>query len=127
MIADMEKILDNFLMLSQKLSKDISLKTFIDCFPYPILIYAPDGMPVMVNQAFLKSYNIDSADKITNKYNVFKDCQITTSELLPYTKRVFIGETFFKTNIKAPLEDIFLRFEIKDLDIEAMLDRKSVV
>jgi AraC family transcriptional regulator len=116
----MDNLLDNYLNISQKFNDDISLRAFIECLPYPIIIYKPDGAPVMVNKNFLKSYNIQSAREIVDKYNVFKDIQITTPELLPCAKRVFCGESFFSSNLKAPLEHIVLRFGIRDFDIEAM-------
>lgn len=116
----MNKVLDN-MKLSQRFGRDISLiDNLIDSFPYPIQVYSPDGTSVMVNRALLRDYNLDSPDIIVGKYNVFKDYSVTTNELLPFAKRVFNGETFFKTNIKVPLEDIFLRFGTRDLDIEAM-------
>lgn len=110
----------NYFNLSQRFSDDISLRAFIDCLPYPIIIYKPDGAPVMVNKIFLKSYNIQSAEENVNKYNVYEDCHITTPELLPYTKKVFSGESYFKADLKAPLEIIFSHFGIQDSDIEAM-------
>ncbi|NLC17581.1 MAG: hypothetical protein GX756_06875, partial [Clostridiales bacterium] len=51
-----------------------------------ILIIVVSFMQAQAEKITRKSYNIDSADEIAGKYNVFKDCQITTSELLPYTK-----------------------------------------
>lgn len=119
-IMDIYKELDA-LRLSNRLSKDISLLAdLIDCIPYPIQVYAPDGTSVFVNRALLNDYNIDRPDKIVGKYNVFKDYGVTTAELLPFAKSVFNGETFFKTNIKVPLEAISLLFAPMDLDIEAM-------
>ncbi|HEY8443336.1 MAG TPA: hypothetical protein VIL24_00870 [Clostridia bacterium] len=64
----MEKLLD-YSIISRKFGDDISLQAFVDCMPYPIIIYKPDGVPAMVNKAFLKSYNIGSADEIVFFYN----------------------------------------------------------
>ncbi len=37
--------------------KEELLAKVIECFPYPIEIYAPDGTAVLVNKALLKEYH----------------------------------------------------------------------
>ena len=49
------------------------LDKVIECFPYPMQIYAPDGTSVMVNQAMLDEYHVSDPDVIVGKYNVFQD------------------------------------------------------
>lgn len=51
----------------------------IECFPYPIQIYAPDGTSVMVNKAMLDEFHVSSPDMIVGKYNLFKDPFIIAS------------------------------------------------
>lgn len=99
---------------------DSFLINFIDGIPYPIQVYAPDGTSVMVNKAMLKDFNLDCPDKIVGKYNLFKDATVIKEGLIPYAKRTFKGETFTIADIKVPLEDINLRYGVKDSDIEAM-------
>jgi len=43
------------------------LAKVIECFPYPIEIYAPDGTSVMVNKAMLSEYKISNPDVIVGK------------------------------------------------------------
>ncbi|MGI6685178.1 MAG: hypothetical protein ACOX47_06835 [Bacillota bacterium] len=53
--------------------KEELLAKVIECFPYPIQVYAPDGTSVLVNKAVLNEYHVSSPDMIVGKYNVFKD------------------------------------------------------
>lgn len=96
------------------------LAKVIDCFPYPIQIYAPDGTSVLVNKAMLAEYYAVSPDMIVGKYNIFKDPYIVASGQLSVLKRAFQGETVFFTDIKVPLEDIAERYGINDLDVVAI-------
>jgi len=92
----------------------------IECFPYPIQIYAPDGTSLMVNKAMLAEYPLISQDMVVGKYNIFKDPYIAALGQLPALQRAFQGETVFFQDVKVPLDDIAERYGIKDLDIEAM-------
>ncbi len=95
------------------------LAKVIDCFPYPIQIYAPDGPSVLVNKAMLAEYHAISPDMIVGKYNIFKDPYIVASGQLPVLKRALKGETVFFSDVRVPLEDIAERYGIIDLDIIA--------
>ena len=53
--------------------KEELLARVIECFPYPIQIYASDGTSVLVNKAMLAEYHVISPDMIVGKYNIFKD------------------------------------------------------
>lgn len=100
--------------------KEELLAKVIECFPYPIQIYAPDGTSVLVNQAMLADYHSISPDMVVGKYNVFKDPYIVASGQLPVLKRAFEGETVFFQDVRVPLNDITSRYGIKDLDVEAL-------
>jgi len=75
--------------------KEELLAKVIECFPYPIQVYAPDGTSVLVNQAMLAEYHAVSFDVVVGKYNIFKDPYIVASGLLPVLKQAFKGETVF--------------------------------
>jgi AraC family transcriptional regulator len=100
--------------------KEELLAKVIECFPYPIQIYAPDGTSVLVNQAMLAEYHVSSPDVVVGKYNIFEDPYIVASGQLPVLKRVFQGETVFFPDIKVPLEDIAERYGIQDFDVGAV-------
>lgn len=101
-------------------SKEELLAKVVDCFPYPIEIFAPDGTSVMVNKAILAEYHAISPDMVVGKYNIFKDPYIIASGQIPTLKRAFQGETVFFHDVRVPLEDIAKRYGIRDFDVEAV-------
>ena len=100
--------------------KEELLAKVIECFPYPIQIYAPDGSSVLVNKAMLAEYHTISADMVVGKYNVFKDPDVIATGQLHALKRAFRGETVFFPDVKVPLEGIAERYGIEDFDVEAI-------
>lgn len=100
--------------------KEELLAKVIECFPYPIQIYAPDGTSVMVNKAMLAEYHAISPGMVVGKYNIFKDPYIVASGQLHVVKRAFRGETVFFTDVRVPLEEIAERYDIQDFDVEAV-------
>ncbi|MDD4239689.1 MAG: AraC family transcriptional regulator [Desulfotomaculaceae bacterium] len=100
--------------------KEELLAKVIECFPYPIQVYAPDGTSVLVNKAVLNEYHVSSPDMIVGKYNVFKDPSVIATGQLHVLKRAFQGETVFFPDVRVPLEDIAERYGIQDFDVEAV-------
>ena len=96
------------------------LARVIDCFPYPIQVYDPNGTSVLVNKAMLAEYNGVTPDMVVGKYNIFDDPYIIASGQIPALKRAFKGETVQFLDVKVPLEDIVRRYGIKDLDVVAI-------
>jgi len=45
-------------LLRSSLGREELLTKVIECFPYPIEVYAPDGTTVLVNRAMLNEYHI---------------------------------------------------------------------
>jgi hypothetical protein len=102
------------------------LAKVIECFPYPIEAYAPDGTSVMVNKAMLAEYPTVSPDAVVGKYNIFKDPAIIASGQIDVLRRAFNGETVFFSDVKVPLEVIAKRYGIQDFDIEAVFQDITV-
>jgi len=100
--------------------KEELLAKVIECFPYPIQIYAPDGTSVLVNKAMLAEYHAISPDMVVGKYNVFKDPDVIATGQLHALKRAFSGETVFFPDVRVPLEGIAERYGIQDFDVEAV-------
>lgn len=92
----------------------------IECLPYPIEVYAPDGTSVFVNKAMLDDHHVIDAGLVIGKYNIFKDPAIIAAGQIAALKRAFQGETVFFSDVRVPLEDIAARYGIQDFDIEAM-------
>ena len=119
--SSMKEMQNNIIGSFQSLfGKEELLAKVIECFPYPIQVYDPDGTSVLVNKAMLAEYHTISPDMVVGKYNVFKDPYIVASGQLPVLKRAFQGETVFFPDIKVPLEDIAERYGVEDFDIEAV-------
>jgi AraC family transcriptional regulator len=100
--------------------KEELLARLVDCFPYPIQIYAPDGTSVLVNKAMLAEYHAISPDMVVGKYNVFEDPYIIATGRLPVLRRAFHGETVYIPDVRVPLKEIAERYGIKDFDVEAV-------
>ena len=96
------------------------LARVIDCFPYPIQVYDPNGTSVLVNKAMLTEYNGVTSDMVVGKYNIFDDPYIIALGQIPALKRALKGETVQFLDVKVPLEDIVKRYGIKDLDVVAI-------
>ena len=117
-VADRQNdIIESFQSL---FGKEELLARVIECFPYPIQIYAPDGTSVLVNKAMLAEYHAVSQDMVVGKYNVFKDPDVIATGQLHVLKRAFRGETVFFPDVRVPLEGIAQRYGIKDFDVEAI-------
>ncbi len=98
----------------------------IELFPYPIQVYDPDGTSVMVNKAMLAEYHAISPDMVVGKYNVLKDPSVIATGQLNLLKRAFQGETVFSRDVRVPLKDISQRYDILDLDVEAIYQDVTV-
>lgn len=96
------------------------LAKVIEYFPYPIQVYSPDGISVLVNKALLAEYHATNPDVVVGKYNIFEDPAVISTGQLPMIKRAFQGETVFFHNIRVPLEIIAERYDIKDFDVKVV-------
>jgi len=92
----------------------------IEFFPYPILIYGPDGTSVMVNQAMLKEFHISSPDMVIGKFNVLKEPFILKAGIINEVRRAFQGETVILPEVKVPLEDIAELHNLSEFDLETI-------
>jgi len=106
--------------LQSPFRKEELLAKVIECFPYPIQIYAPDGTSLLVNKALMKEYHLDSPDIVVGKYNIFKDPDIIATGQVDMIRRAFSGEAVFFSDVKVPLEGIAKRYGIQDFDAEAV-------
>ena len=103
----------------QSFGKEDLLAKVIECFPYSIQVYAPDGTSVLVNKAMLVEYHVSGSDVVVGKYNIFNP-YIVASGQLHVLKRAFQGETVFFPEVRVPLQEIAERYGIQDFDVEAV-------
>ncbi len=79
------------------------LRQIIEQMPYPVEICDPNGAAQMVNQAFLKMFDIPSADLIVKKYNVFEDRLVMNIlGVAEEVRRVYAGEQVFIPELAIP-------------------------
>lgn len=107
-------------------NKEELLAKVIQCFPYPIHVYTPDGTSVLVNKAMLAEYHASSPDVVVGKYNVLRDPAVIATGQLHLLKRAFQGETVFFPEVKVPLEAIADQYGIKDFDLESVYQDVTV-
>jgi AraC-like DNA-binding protein len=96
------------------------LAKVIECFPYPIEFFAPDGTTVFVNKVMLAENRVGDPDLIIGEYNIFKDPAVIATGQIPALKRACQGDTVFFSDVRVPLEEIAERYGIRDLDVEAV-------
>ena len=94
-----------------------------ELFPFPILIFAPDGTMVFAGRAALEMWNISDPCCIVGKYNLLKDPVV--NERLgcrEQVRRVFEGETVLVPDVKAPLDDLAGWYQARNPDyiVESM-------
>lgn len=84
----------------------------VEFFPYPIHVYKPDGVIILMNEACIKVFHIANKDKIIGKFNVLKDPIIDQwgEGVRECIFRAFRGETVQLNNKKMPIQGIIERF-----------------
>ena len=99
--------------------KDMLAK-IIECFPYPIHVYVPDGTLVLTNQACLNVMHIPSKDKVVGVFNVLKDPIIdlwgedTRNQIL----KSFQGETVHFYDLVMPIQNLLRKFGSEEICAE---------
>lgn len=95
---------------------------FLDFFPYPIEIFAPDGTTVYVNQAMLNQANAADRDQVVGHFNVLNDpVSNDVLGLREYIGRAFRGENQTVSDVRVPYEDTGARYEKKDENFDQVV------
>ncbi len=73
---------------------DIRFHTIVDQSPFSMIVYKPNGRPLLVNQAAaeLWGYSPDDLEYLFANYNIFKDEQLIAKGIMPYIEKAFAGE-----------------------------------
>lgn len=97
------------------------LLSFLECFPYPIQIFLPDGIMAFINEACLELLHIPSSDYVVGRFNVLEDYVIDAwgDNVRSGILRSFQGEIVRLDNIKIPISDIISRFGTVELCLES--------
>lgn len=87
----------------------------VDFFPFPIEIFAPDGMTVFVNQAACDTWNVDGPGEIIGRYNIRQDPVVNDAlGMRREVEQAFAGETVALSDRIVALEDIGSRYRTRN-------------
>jgi AraC-like DNA-binding protein len=100
--------------------KEELLEKIVELFPYPIQVAAPDGVLILMNEAFLRTFKVPDKDLVIGKYNLLNDIFIENGGLKEYVSRAFRGETIKLSDIKVPIPDILKMFGEKELEPDSL-------
>ncbi len=80
-------------------------RKFVDAFPYPMEFYAPDGVLMLSNQAFLREFRVPFSAFVVGRVNIFNLPLIEKYGLTGRVKALFAGasESDFIADIPAPV------------------------
>ena len=79
---------------------------FLDMFPIPVEVFAPDGLSIFCNRAFLKVNNIPDAALVDGKYNLLNDPVMDQMGMKDCVQRAFRGEVIAVYDVDAPVQDM---------------------
>ena len=99
--------------------KEMSFQ-FLDMFPCPIEILAPDGTTVYINRALCEQMNIADRNQLLGRYN-FKSDPIANDMLglRDDVTRMLNGEAYTIHDIRLPLEALAAQYDKKDENLDA--------
>ena len=93
-------------------ASEASLSQIIQQMPYPIAVFAPDGVASIVNQAFLDMFGIPSADLAVGKFNPLNDLFVSNIPgLNAMLMRAFQGEAVLPFEASMTLEQINAEYQ----------------
>ncbi|HOT93058.1 MAG TPA: GAF domain-containing protein [Anaerolineae bacterium] len=82
------------------------VRQIIEQLPYPMIVFAPDGIATLVNHAFLALFDLPSADVLVGQFNALGDMIIHRLGLQAVLARVFRGETVQPFEVQLDLKEI---------------------
>lgn len=107
-------------MLQAIVSNQDLFTKLIECLPYPVQVYAPDGTLVMVNPAFLEEFNVPDSSIIIGKLNILQDHAVVVEyDLIQNVLAAFEGRVTYANDLKVPVHIIKNFYNIPTKDIEA--------
>jgi hypothetical protein len=85
--------------------EDLFVKV-MDYFPYPIMVFSPDGILEMANKTLLTETGIKDIETAINISDTLGCCAAEKARIQEAMKRALSGETVFLYDIKDPLETL---------------------
>lgn len=88
--------------------------------PYPIQVFDPDGIMVMVNEAFIQEFHIHNPETIVGKYNLLKDPTLSKYGARYFVENAFAGKKMFARDFKVPVHVLKQMLHIPVDEVEAI-------
>jgi AraC-like DNA-binding protein len=104
-----------------KLSQEPNLfYELIQYVPYPIQVFAPNGLLLQVNHAFIRVFRIADTNAIVGKYNILQDPTLAEYGALYNVENAFSGKAMFAHDFKVPIHVIKKILQLPIDEIEAI-------
>lgn len=113
-------------MLSLSEGTDLFNK-LIESFPYPIQVFAPDGVLIMVNPAFISEFHIQDASMIIGKYNLLQDPTLSEHGAFNNVHEAFAGRVVVASDFKVPVHVVKKLMHIPVDEVEAIYQDISTI
>lgn len=95
--------------------------------PYPVQVYAPDGLLLMVNPAFITTFHISDAAAIIGQYNLLKDPTLAQSGALDNVQKAFSGKVTVAVDFKVPVHIIRKMLHLPSDEVESIYQDISTI
>ena len=92
---------------------------FLDFFPLPVEVFAPDGTSLFLNRACMEMNNISDPDLVVGKYNLLNDpvCNDQMG-MRKSIQKAFDGEAVVCPDVAVPIQDLVDRGVIDEKPFE---------
>jgi AraC family transcriptional regulator len=88
--------------------------------PYPVQVFAPDGLMLMINPAFIREFQISDATALIGKYNVLSDETLFQFSAQDNILNAFAGKPTYAEDFRIPLRVIKKHLDLPKDSIEAI-------
>jgi len=99
----------------------------IRSFPYPVQVFAPDGIMVMVNEAFIREFHIQDPGMVIGKYNILKDPLLSQYGALYNVENAFAGKVMIARDFKVPVHVLKKILHIPVDEVESIYQDVSTI
>jgi AraC-like DNA-binding protein len=106
-------------MLQSIVNNHDLFKKLLECLPYPVQVYAPDGTLIMVNQSFLEEFDVPDPSLIIGKSNILHDHPVDEYDVIQNVLAGFAGKATYVNELKIPVHNIKKFYNIPAKNVEA--------
>lgn len=98
----------------------VLLADMIEKLPYPVQVFAPDGLMLLINPAFIQQFQISDASALIGKYNVMADATLFQFGAQDNILNAFAGQPTYAKDFRIPLRVIKDYLSLPKDNIEAI-------